>query len=644
MAIRLTSQKKEQILTQVQSEIDFAFRYKEKKRTSAWQKNESMYYGEKPANSDERANLELGKMQEFVHTLLSKIDTPLVFKFGKKKSSDLIRAERANAMRRADANEGDWDMKDLLGKKQAVIYGRAIYAYHAENPGGFYKSVLENVDVYDFAIDPSCGGLDIERAMYMGRRNLILTTADLKAGVKDKIYNKAEVDSLLASGGNAQNKLRSDLDKDSRSEAVAGDSNREIGHNDKFNLTQWFTTMGENRYLVLMNESTGSIIRCEVWSDYDWPFWSWASYPDLTEFWTPAYCDYVREIFMAQNVSINQMMDNAEQIIRPQRAVLASAVKNKNQLKYKKGGYIELNGQEDINKVLRVLDTPSIKTPLDVYSVLDSIAEKASGVTASAKGVAEEDKVTIYKGNLQAQNDRFDFLNKSYTHGYKRFAKLYYKGLITRLTKKVAVEITGPQGVQMEEINRSQIRLPKGRDFNILVESSNTEYQVSFMEKQAKEMYLQSIQQDPQVNHKKVLELRGEIAGYKEEVLSEIFDVQGNGDSRLMAEADRDIETILDGNRPKANQKANIAYKRKIVDYMQSNSEYLSETQYSGLVDYIRDIDDIIMRNTVASATEKANEMMLQSIPGGSENQGDQSKQENPPVTPIPTTQTNPNI
>jgi len=406
--------------------------------------------------------------------------------------------------------------------------------------------------------------------------------------------------------------------------------------------------MGEDRYLVLMDESTGCILRCDVWEDFDWPFWSWASYPDLTEFWTPSYCDYVREIFMAQNVSINQMMDNAEQIIRPQRAIFSSAIKNKGQLKYKKGGYIELNGQDDINKVLRVLDTPSIKTPLDVYSVLDSIAEKASGVTASAKGVAEEDRVTIYKGNLQAQNDRFDFLNKSYTHGYKRFAKLYYNGLIKYLTKKVAVELTGPSGVQVEEITRSQIRLPKGRDFNILIESSNTEYQVSFMEKQAKEMYLQSIQQDPQVNHKKVLELRGEIAGYKEEVLSEIFDVQGNGDSRLMAEADRDIEMIIDGKKPKENQKANIAYKRKIVDYMQSNSEYLNETQYSGLVAYIRSIDDIIIRNTVAKANEKATEMMMQGGPEGMDpglgNPPKRNEDLPTPVKPLPTSNTNPNI
>ena len=31
----------------------------------------------------------------------------------------------------------------------------------------------------------------------------------------------------------------------------------------------------------------------EIFESNLYPFWTWAAFPDLTEFWTPSYCDYV---------------------------------------------------------------------------------------------------------------------------------------------------------------------------------------------------------------------------------------------------------------------------------------------------------------------------------------------------------------
>ena len=72
-----------------------------------------------------------------------------------------------------------------------------------------------------------------------------------------------------------------------------------------------------------------------------WPFWTYAPYPDLTEFWTPSPADYVRELIMAQAVSINQMLDNAERVNKPQRIVDVGAIQNLAELKYRRDGYIK---------------------------------------------------------------------------------------------------------------------------------------------------------------------------------------------------------------------------------------------------------------------------------------------------------------
>ena len=112
----------------------------------------------------------------------------------------------------------DWDIKDIAGKKQAIIYGRAIYSYTAESPDGIYKSCLDNVDVYDFLIDPSAGGIDIEKAFYMGRYGVVKTRSEIKKGVKDKVYLKTESDKLLQGKGNSDETIQETTNKENRTD------------------------------------------------------------------------------------------------------------------------------------------------------------------------------------------------------------------------------------------------------------------------------------------------------------------------------------------------------------------------------------------------------------------------------------------
>ena len=163
----IRKEKRDLIRTQIKNEMDFARRYKQGK-VANWQKNEQMYYGKKEKTDDARANVALGRMQEYVHTLLSKVDNPLTFTFTKRKDSQLKRVARLNSLKDIDSKRNYWDMKDIVGKKQAIIYGRAIYFYSASSDNG-YQSNLENCDAYDFLIDPAAGGIDVDRAKYLGR-------------------------------------------------------------------------------------------------------------------------------------------------------------------------------------------------------------------------------------------------------------------------------------------------------------------------------------------------------------------------------------------------------------------------------------------------------------------------------------------
>lgn len=619
---------RQRIIAQALQELDFARTYKQGK-TKNWRTNEDLYYSRKLNTETARANVDLGQMSSFVHTLLSKIDNPLVFKFVKRKEAQLKRVKLLNALRTIDQDKDDWDIKDITGKKQALIYGRAIYSYTADSING-YKANLENVDVYDYLIDPSAGGIDIEKAFYMGRYGVVKTKTDLKKGVKDGIYLRTETTRLIEGSGNITEMNQEDVNKQNRTwDTNVWTQQKEIANPDKYKFWEWYTTFEGTRYYLLMTESGGTAIRVEplkeLFESNMFPFWTWAAFPDLTEFWTPSYCDYVREIFMAQAISINQMLDNAEQVNKPQKLVNVMAVPNLAELKYRRDGYIKVNKDIDLNRAVQQLTVPSINTPIEVYNILDGIQEKTSGVTAGAKGVSDEDKVGIYEGNQANAADRFGFLNKSYSFGYKRFAKLYEHGVREHLIKKVAVDILGPDGVEIVEVSRRDI-FRKDDEFGTMVESSNAETALSETEKRTKIAFLNAQAMNPIQNPQKAYELQASIAGFEEDTIKQLLDTSDYGSAELMSEAERDIEALLDGEKIAPNQAANTAYKQRFVDYMKDNMEDITPDQFELLANYVLSLDEIIMQNTVRQANDilfkQQMEMITQGQQGMEQSQG----------------------
>lgn len=614
------------IIAQAIEEIAFARQYKQGK-VKNWKINEDLYYSRKKTPETSRANVDLGQMASFVHTLLSKIDNPLIFKYLKRKEAQLKRVIRLNALRTTDQNKDDWDIKDIAGKKQGVIYGRAIYSYFAESIRG-YKAHLDNVDVYDFLIDPSAGGLDIERAMYLGDYGVVKSRSELKQGVRDGIYLRTETYNLLEGDGNSTETPQEEVNKKNRTQ----DQNvwltqKDIGNKDKFKFWRWGTTYEGERYYLLLSEKGATAVEvCLLEEKFEsglWWYWTWAAFPDLTEFWTPSFCDYVREIFMAQAVSINQMLDNAEQVNKPQKVVNVGMIESLAELKYRRDGYIRVKKDFDASKAVQSLTVASIQTPLEVFKILDGIQEKASGVTAAAQGDAENDsgsKATIYQGNQENSADRFGFLNRSYAFGYKRFAKLYEWGVREHLVKKVAIDILGPDGVEIEEVSRRDI-FRKDEQFNIMVEASNAEIALSEKEKQAKLNFLAAQAaipilpgQKPVQNPQKAYEIQASIAGFDEETIRQLQDTSDFGNAGLMSEAERDIERLLDGEKVEPNEAANTAYKQRFVDYMTQNKEHIDMDQFTTLANYVLLLDPIIFRNMTRQANDELMRQKLAAI------------------------------
>jgi len=361
---------------------------------------------------------------------------------------------------------------------------------------------------------------------------------------------------------------------------------------------------------MLMTED-GNIARIEelesIFETGHWPCWTYAAYPDLTEFWTPSPCDYVREIIMAQSVSINQMLDNAERVNRPQKAIDTSAVANLAELKYRKDGWIKLQAGVNANSAIKILETPSIDTPIKTFQTLESIKQAASGVTAGAKGVEDTDgRATIYEGNQANVADRFGLFNKSYSFGYKRFGKLYEAGVREHLNTKVAVDILGPDGIEVQSIGRRDI-FRKNDEFALMTEQSNAELALSEQKKRGKGAFYGPLLGRPDLaNQKVVIEQLGKTVGEDDETIRQLLDLDEYGNSVVMSEAERDIEDILDGRNIKPNRLANAAYKQRLVDYMMDHEEDMDGEQITRMLEYTRSLDEVIISNTRRAAREQA--------------------------------------
>jgi hypothetical protein len=610
----------DKIASQAINEIAFARRYKQGK-VSNWQKNEALYYGNKETATESRSNVDLSRMQEFVHTVLSKIDNPLIFEYTKRKSSQLNRVKLLNSLKDCDSSLNNWDIKDIVGKKQAIIYGRAIFSYYADSVNKQYKAHLETIDAYDFLIDPSAGGIDIENARYLGDFSVVLSKKDLKDGVKKGVYNRDVVNNLINSNGNVDETSQEETNKQSRSYGLDTVGKKEIGDPNKFKFWRWFTTYSEDgeRYYLLMDNS-GQTLLCEKLKDIfsetnefpngAWPYWSWASFMDLTEFWTPSFCDYAREIFMAQNVSINQMLDNAEAINKPQRIVNVKAIEDMTKLKYRRDGIIPVKGDFDINRAYQTIVVPSIQTPVDVFNILEGIQQKSSGVTDQVSGVADTDgRATIYEGNQQAVADRFGLLNKSYAFGYKRFAKLYLNGVKDHLISKVSVDMIGPNGVEIVDVSKKNI-FYKDDTYGIVVKASNADQMVSSKDKMNKLTFLEAQAGNQLINQKKNIEKQAEIIGFDQDEIKQLLDVNLYGDDSLMSECDRDLERLLNMEDVKANEIANNAYKQKMVDYLKDKKENISMKQFEHIAKYIESLEPVIIKNEARKLEKEKTDMI----------------------------------
>lgn len=568
-----------------------------KTRLESWKRVDEFMANNKVAiDDDTEVHVPLGKGNGFMETWLSKIDNPLIFKYIAPEIADDQKAKAMNSIRESDSKRGKWNIKDLLGKDQVGKYGRAIFFYQAKSPKGKYESQLENIDVVRYHHDINAGGSDKENARWLGWDKVLLTKEELEDGVKSGIYIKEKVDSII-NAGSAGTYTENDTDKyeDYRFKAVTGSmpDTKDIDE-DVFRFYRWFETINSTRYTFLTTQK-GEIIGVEKW-DGLWPIWTWSAYMSLTVFWSLSPLEYNLYNFIAQEASISQLIENADRRNNPQKAVQIEKIKNISQLKSnKKARYIEVDGDVDVNQAVKEMPVPSLDNAIAVYEKLNEIAGIESGVTAGAMGVADEDKVAIYEGNMSNAGDRFGRLSKAYTDGYYDFAELHYDGVMNNLTRSMSVKIIGVEGLKIKKFTKKDLKT-KDR-FDILVESSNAEAESNNIDKKNKITFLAGYKGDQNINQKVLFEYGAQSVGFADDEIKRLLDVSDNATTDIVAEAHRTFQELLDGEDVDDNLGADTVFVEELNKLYWDNRKDLSEIDAMNIENYIERQMPIVMQN-----------------------------------------------
>ncbi len=611
MAKKFTDEVVKKIVAQCCEEYDHALEYRSQ-REAAWLLVDEMYYGKKKKSLVTRANIHLPMLQGTVETWVSKVDDPPTIGFDPQEEGDKPKAANMTGLIRHDARIGYWDLKDLLNKRVAGLYGRAIFKKFSNSKGGF-TDYLEVVDPLDFLIDPLAGGLmPFEQATYCGQDNIIRS----KFQLEDPIYDQEAVTAIVG-------KLQSDGDASSKYASIEarraslGLSNAVYLSQDSAKLVEWMTTYeGERVYCLFSREYTRAVRTLplrELYASDEFHFSSWAVFPHPFEFWTPGIGELFKEVNQVQNILTSQVLDNNAFRNYGMTIYDANRITNPAQLDPKPMGKIAVNGNP--NEVIKLRDFPSITDSLDLMTFLNTGFSRDSGVNDMSKGMPNSKRMsaTEYAGLVDQVADRFFTVNRTYRECYRRLGELYAAGVEENMTQEKRIKVLGTKGYEWRKVTKSDL---KG-NFDVIVTTDSTEEASKQIERASFQAYMGAARENPRLNQRFLDEKEAMVMGFTDDELGRLLNPDMEGDWEILAEAAAENEDMLSKD-VEANKGATAGHIQKHLDFAKKTNG-LKPNVIDRIIKHANAEVDFAAENEIRKAKEvvekKTNELLMQSNP-----------------------------
>lgn len=582
MSTPLSKTKRDDLVLQCMQEYDHDLKYRQK-REPTWQEIDDLYYGKKKPSLISRANVHIPKMQGTIDTFVGKIDSSPYIKFKPEEEGDAQEAQALNKFLDRTRNDGDWDLIDVLGKKEAALYGRQTYKKYATSENG-YTDYLEPLDILDFLIDPRAGGLDpIAKAQHCGQDNLIKSIYDLK---DPNLYDQAAVKRMAK-------KLTSDRDVDNRYNShqlrrySLNLSDAILISQDSIKLIEWYTHFEGEKYYVLFSYECQEAVRVcplkEVFKHNKFPFVSWALFPRLGEFYTPGLGELTKEPNIIQNVIMSQLLDNNAYRNYGMKAYDQNKVSNPKELTPRPMGKIAVDG----NPADAIMDIkfPDIQNAQQAFNLVEVTYSRETGVNTQAKGTPNTKRMsaTEFAGLIDEMADRFFTANHTYKTCLRQIGELWLENVAQFMTKDYKMKVLGASGYETVYVSYRTAKLP----MEVIISTGIEAEQADLAERDRFTAYREANKDNERINQKFLDEKAAQYAGLEDYEIDRLLHPEYEGDWKSLSEAAQENEWMLKKDI-ELNKSATLAHVQKHLDFLRTQNNLPPKT-YARILAHARD-------------------------------------------------------
>ena len=421
----------------------------QERRRQDWRENYTLYRDKVIVNRlTQRQSVNVPMMKGVIRTLLSKVDEMPVLEFDNL-DNDKQRELYFNEVWSITAKENRLKLKDLVDKKQVMLYGRSFKKLNVIN-GRFNFDII---DPHDILVSRYCDPTDIDSSDYVIQKHIFSTLSDIK---ENPMYDKSVVRELkkffeseqgLITSSDNEEALREKNDR-MRDMGLDDVDSPDIGQtivelNEVF-IKQWnddteqeeivfaVTAQGMVLYYEWLENVIGETVD-NFWTNH-FPYESWTDDIENTDFWSDGVADTLRtpnkvvNSWFAQTVE-NRTMRNFGMTFYDANQSGEDAPFIPQTFEPKAWGWYPIPGNP--NEKLKNVEIPQLTGNLEEMSFIIAMAEKASAATAITQGVSEQRRITLGEVELLAgnANERIQSMSTYYLESWRAFGHKYIKML-----------------------------------------------------------------------------------------------------------------------------------------------------------------------------------------------------------------------
>lgn len=599
-----------------------------------------LYDGKTPKKLRQLFNVPIPVFPGMIDTLNAQYDEPIRMEFKEGDASDYFKVQKINGAFQMEimdtAQNSKWDSKLRMTRKHAIMTGRGILKYTVESDPE-YKSSLESVNLKNFHFQPR-GGKDLENHLFCGEEDIEKTESELKAGVEAGVYNKEQVEMLIANsndktyypeGGETQQDRLSRF----RPLGLDPDSHSYVGEA-VYKLAQWILNVDGERWLLVFHPWSQTWLRFEKWKDIDssglYPWFSYATHEDDENFLSKSYADDLYPSSDAIVAMFNQELTNREKRNFGARAYdkdMYKDVRKLDEAQHRPDALVPvdtLGGTRRVSEGIYEFKTGELGGTINLIDWITGTTGRSTGANDLAQGNVTEvsKKASVTFAEQKSVSKRIGWASQPFQEMMAGLGKSYIFGLKDHMPSKMAIRLLGENGIDWGEITRLDLNTAK--DVDILIVSTDKQMIESDMKSKKRIEALSLLAESQNINSKKRDEEILKNAEYSDQEIAEFMDTKTYNDKKALAKASVGITEILRGKEPELWYGANTAFMQKIVDYATDNRTTLKE-KYDELLDYAMSHEEIVGGNMERKANDEAMKINQQQMQAGQEVGGQQA-------------------